>query len=205
MEAVAALNPATPAPYGRACTSCAHAKAKCVFQNGHAKCGRCHRLNKECLPSSSVRGSGIKKKPSTKAARLEEKLDGLVSLLTAASQPHAGQTQTPAQLEASAALAQFGPSPDSLESRVSTPGHEATSGYYLALPLSSLFLLRPKCSHHSSYPFSLIFGLHRDQKILQLHLKTFMTNRWIGKLPSDASHTGAQKDAINSIHQCLLP
>ena len=134
MEPITASNTSTPAPYGRACTTCARAKAKCVYQNGIAKCARCHRLNKECQQSPSSRGQGVKKKPSTKTARLEEKLDGLVSLLTAASQPHAGQAPTPAQLDASAALAQFGASPDSLESRVATPGHDATGEHCSASP-----------------------------------------------------------------------
>ena len=133
MESSAAPSSTTPAPYGRACAVCAHAKAKCVYQDGITKCGRCYRLNKECQPSPSVRGSGIKKKTSTKTARLEEKLDGLVSLLTTASKPHAGQSPTPGQLNTSAALAQFGASPESLESRAASPGHEAAGQFVSTL------------------------------------------------------------------------
>jgi hypothetical protein len=47
---------------------------------------RCHRLCKECIPQPAVRKRRIvNSTPSTKTARLEEKLDGLVSLLQSAS------------------------------------------------------------------------------------------------------------------------
>jgi hypothetical protein len=50
------------------------------------KC-RCCRLNKECQLSSAVRKRRIvKSMPPTKTTRLEEKLDGLVSLLQSATQ-----------------------------------------------------------------------------------------------------------------------
>ena len=124
MDSITALNPSIPATYGRACTTCAHAKAKCVYANGLLKCERCLRLQKECHPSPNARGSRIKKKSNTKTARLEEKLDGLVSLLTSASQPHTGQGTTPALVDASSAAAQFGASPESLGSRVASPGRE---------------------------------------------------------------------------------
>ena len=47
---------------------------------------RCHRLNKECHPSATVRRRNPKKPVVTKSSRLEEKLDGLVSLLKAGAQ-----------------------------------------------------------------------------------------------------------------------
>ena len=85
-------------------------------------------MHKDCRPSSNARGSKVKKKHNTKIARLEEKLDGLVSLLTAASAgPQAspnGQGVVPAQVDVSPALAQFGASPESLESRVASPRRE---------------------------------------------------------------------------------
>lgn len=136
MDSSASLSPSIPAPYGRACVTCVRAKAKCTHQEGITKCHRCSRLHKECQPSPSFRRPGIKKKASTKTARLEEKLDGLVALLTAASKPHAGQAPTPGQLDASAALAQFGGSPKSLESGNASPGHEASRQFSSALPLS---------------------------------------------------------------------
>ena len=126
MEPITASNTSSPAPYGRACTTCAHAKAKCVYHRGLSQCERCLRLHKDCQPSSNSRASKVKKRPTTKTARLEEKLDGLVSLLTAASQPQVEQDGAQTQVEASPALAQFGASPESLESRVASPGREGS-------------------------------------------------------------------------------
>ncbi|RAL59963.1 hypothetical protein DID88_000589 [Monilinia fructigena] len=66
----------------RACKTCALAKAKCVRRPGGStiKCERCYRLKKDCAtqtPSVRVR----KPQKTTKVAQLEEKLDGIVSLL----------------------------------------------------------------------------------------------------------------------------
>lgn len=47
---------------------------------------RCFRLKKECRPSSSVRKKRATPRHSSQTARLEQKLDGLVSLLKANSQ-----------------------------------------------------------------------------------------------------------------------
>lgn len=44
---------------------------------------RCYRLKKECRPAQSVRRRNPRKSAVTKTARLEEKLDGLVSLVKA--------------------------------------------------------------------------------------------------------------------------
>ena len=49
--------------------------------------GRCERLNKQCLPGPSLRRQQIVKKPSNNVTRLEEKLDGLYSLLKSGVQP----------------------------------------------------------------------------------------------------------------------
>ncbi|RAL15186.1 Zn(II)2Cys6 transcription factor [Aspergillus homomorphus CBS 101889] len=66
------------APYGRACVNCARAKCKCLLRNNGEGCERCIRLKKECIPSPTVR----QRRPrASRAARLEQKLDGLVSLL----------------------------------------------------------------------------------------------------------------------------
>lgn len=42
---------------------------------------RCHRLNKECNPATSVRKQTTKRTTALKRAQLEDKLDDLVSLL----------------------------------------------------------------------------------------------------------------------------
>ncbi|PQE19075.1 Zn(II)2Cys6 transcription factor protein [Rutstroemia sp. NJR-2017a BBW] len=69
--------------HGKACINCARAKVKCVEQS----IGACHRLNKDCQPITRVqRRKPAKKTTAAKTAELEEKLDGLVSLLAAATQ-----------------------------------------------------------------------------------------------------------------------
>ncbi|KAI0018841.1 hypothetical protein F4780DRAFT_495335 [Xylariomycetidae sp. FL0641] len=40
--------------YGRSCKVCVKVKCRCVPRQEGQKCERCHRLNKECLPSNSV-------------------------------------------------------------------------------------------------------------------------------------------------------
>jgi hypothetical protein len=47
---------------------------------------RCRRLNKECRPAEKVRHRSQRKPAVSKTARLEEKLDGLVSLIKAGAQ-----------------------------------------------------------------------------------------------------------------------
>ncbi|RYO76008.1 hypothetical protein DL763_010830 [Monosporascus cannonballus] len=94
----------TSAPYGHACAGCARAKCKCIISSRGAACERCRRLGRACVPSATVRkrstaasrraaarddrggGSGSSdngngNSSSGRAARLEEKLDDLVTLL----------------------------------------------------------------------------------------------------------------------------
>ncbi|ESZ90028.1 hypothetical protein SBOR_9584 [Sclerotinia borealis F-4128] len=66
-----------PVPYSRACINCARAKTKCNFGSNHSICERCGRLKKECVLSPVKR----RQKPRVTAERLEQRLDGLVSLL----------------------------------------------------------------------------------------------------------------------------
>ncbi|KAE9370271.1 hypothetical protein N431DRAFT_559479 [Stipitochalara longipes BDJ] len=72
----------------RACTNCVRAKAKCSFgDDTRVKCERCHRMNKTCQPSPPMRKRRIMRKSSEKeTSKLEQKLDGLVTLLTSATQ-----------------------------------------------------------------------------------------------------------------------
>ncbi|RDW82404.1 hypothetical protein BP6252_03516 [Coleophoma cylindrospora] len=85
--------PSTMGPGPRACVNCATAKAKCIFlsenSTANGKCRRCDRLNKECiLQTPAVR----KRKPPkvTRVAQLEEKLDGIVSLLKSSQKKSPG-------------------------------------------------------------------------------------------------------------------
>ncbi|KAK9350915.1 hypothetical protein V1523DRAFT_435885 [Lipomyces doorenjongii] len=73
---------------GRACTNCVRAKAKCSpGVNVGEKCERCHRMKKDCQPSPPVRKRRrVKRHSANKVEKLEEKLDGLVTLLKSATQ-----------------------------------------------------------------------------------------------------------------------
>ncbi|KAB8301529.1 hypothetical protein EYC80_003377 [Monilinia laxa] len=72
--------------HGKACVNCARAKVKCVEKNGVGACERCHRLAKDCQSiTRTKRRKPVKKTTAAKTAELEQKLDGLVSLLNAAN------------------------------------------------------------------------------------------------------------------------
>ncbi|RYP73026.1 hypothetical protein DL771_003894 [Monosporascus sp. 5C6A] len=75
--------PSHSGPYGLACTSCFKSKCKCVARPDGDGCQRCHRLNKQCRPSDSLRRRTSEKKPNSTAriAELESRLDGLISQL----------------------------------------------------------------------------------------------------------------------------
>ncbi|TGO85007.1 hypothetical protein BPOR_0441g00020 [Botrytis porri] len=86
MEEPSKENSVTP-KHGKACVNCAKAKVKCVEKNGVAACERCHRLIKDCQPITRTRRrKSVRRTAATRTAELEQKLDGLVSLLTAATQ-----------------------------------------------------------------------------------------------------------------------
>ncbi|KAH6887037.1 hypothetical protein B0T10DRAFT_607829 [Thelonectria olida] len=78
------LNPAVreSAPYGQACVGCSKAKCRCISRGPGNSCERCHRLNRDCHASAVVR-KRLARRPVTKTARLEEKLDDLFTLLKA--------------------------------------------------------------------------------------------------------------------------
>ncbi|KAL2845503.1 hypothetical protein BJY01DRAFT_214168 [Aspergillus pseudoustus] len=75
-----------PAPYGRACSNCSQSKCKCIYPKAGGRCQRCQRLNKECRKPASHKRQP-RKSSHSKAARLEDKLEDLVSLLRAGVQP----------------------------------------------------------------------------------------------------------------------
>ncbi|CAG9990119.1 unnamed protein product [Clonostachys byssicola] len=86
-----------PAGYGRSCTNCSRAKAKCIVKYPDASCVRCDRLGKECLPIVALRKRAPKKSPSSRTAKLEEKLDDLVSILRGTQQPQPPPSNAVAQ------------------------------------------------------------------------------------------------------------
>ncbi|KAI1618975.1 hypothetical protein EDD37DRAFT_624261 [Exophiala viscosa] len=73
----------------RACTNCVRAKARCLKTSSvdaMGTCERCHRMKKICQPSPPVRRARtLKKLSADKTSKLEEKLDGLVTLLKSAA------------------------------------------------------------------------------------------------------------------------
>jgi hypothetical protein len=119
MDPVASSSTGTRTPYGRACTNCSRLKCRCIYQPGELTCerlvsngftqcnllgarltsqNRCRRLKKDCLTSASTRRRGINKSPISRTARLEQKVDGLVSLLRSqatVNHPHPGLSDTP--------------------------------------------------------------------------------------------------------------
>lgn len=70
---------------GRACTNCARVKCKCIYRADVAGCERCHRLGKDCTSTRPAPRRPPRRQTqqdvSWRAARLEEKLDDLVSFL----------------------------------------------------------------------------------------------------------------------------
>ncbi|KAL3425507.1 tRNA processing endoribonuclease [Phlyctema vagabunda] len=102
------LTPSSMGPGPRACQPCAAAKAKCIFLSedlsNNGKCRRCDRLHKDCvLQVPATRKKKIHK--ITRVAQLEEKLDGIVSLLKSA---HPKDSEPPAESSSSGSN---GPSP----------------------------------------------------------------------------------------------
>ncbi|PVH94604.1 hypothetical protein DM02DRAFT_618496 [Periconia macrospinosa] len=86
--------PKSSAAYGHACSNCVKAKCKCVPRDDGNSCERCHRLVKECHPSTSVRKRAAKRPNpcASKTSKLEDKLDNLVSLLQAQHNPNSNRT-----------------------------------------------------------------------------------------------------------------
>ena len=101
----------------RACTVCARAKTKCLWSNAGASCDRCQRLGKECQPVTIPARRGPKPKGVTKTARLEQKLDGLVSLLQSGGTSANFTVARSSTAESPPAL----PSPESLQATNETP------------------------------------------------------------------------------------
>lgn len=139
------------APYGHACMGCSRAKSRCIGRTSDSPCERCHRLGKECQPSTVVR-KGRSRRPRSpgpsKTAVLEQKLDNLVNLLasqgslsttpasTSSGVPHeqASQGQTPEDHDVAASSQQ-----NARTTRHLTPSDDLTGAantlWYLADPI----------------------------------------------------------------------
>ncbi|KAM7187488.1 hypothetical protein V8F33_011228 [Rhypophila sp. PSN 637] len=107
--------------YGRACNNCAKAKCKCIpgtSPNGQGPCERCLRLRKDCQPAPSLRRKPGRK-PISKTAQLQDKLDDLVTLLQNAAANSTSGTSADALLQQARSLAQVA---SSSESSSASPG-----------------------------------------------------------------------------------
>lgn len=84
--------PSHSSPFGKACASCYKAKCKCIAHPDGPGCQRCHRLNKTCQPSGSVRRQTVIDKQNLKAqiSELSKKLDGLTERLESQNAPASG-------------------------------------------------------------------------------------------------------------------
>lgn len=101
----------------RACAMCVKAKAKCTPHPAvEGVCQRCHRLKKQCFLHERPSRKRTRTSKPTRVAQLEQKLDGLVTLLT--SNQSASQT-TPLSQASGIPLPR---SPMSLDSNASTAG-----------------------------------------------------------------------------------
>ncbi|KAI0097428.1 hypothetical protein F4776DRAFT_676824 [Hypoxylon sp. NC0597] len=102
MEAELPLNASRSqsTPGSRACTNCARVKCKCIYRADGITCERCHRLKKECTVSVSIGRRRGEKRGVSKTARLEDKLDELVSCLKAQKEAEKkGAAETLASIE----------------------------------------------------------------------------------------------------------
>ncbi|KAI0104065.1 putative C6 transcription factor [Hypoxylon sp. NC0597] len=111
--------PGHSAPYGQACMHCFKSKCKCVSRPDGDGCERCHRLNKQCRPSDSLRRRNAQKNQNSavRIAQLEGRLEGLVSLLQSVTKSPGSSDSLRKVLDES--LAGHG-QPDT-ESQVATP------------------------------------------------------------------------------------
>ncbi|KJR81619.1 uncharacterized protein SPSK_00717 [Sporothrix schenckii 1099-18] len=112
----ASRGPSHSAPYGQACLHCFKAKCRCVSRPDGDGCERCHRLQKTCHSSEAIRKRSRPKASAAGAtagvlrsadateervATIEEKLDGIMTMLQAV-------TQAPAKAAAAALRDVFG-------------------------------------------------------------------------------------------------
>ncbi|PYH98989.1 hypothetical protein BO71DRAFT_3062 [Aspergillus ellipticus CBS 707.79] len=108
-------------PAVRACTNCVRAKARCA-PGPSSTCERCQRMGKSCQPSPPVRKRRTVAKASTKEVqKLEEKLDGLVSILREATQGQTGLNRTALDT----ALERGGPASYAESVSAATPAQDA--------------------------------------------------------------------------------
>lgn len=82
-------NVGVPAGYGRSCTNCSRAKRRCILNPEGGSCEMCSRTGKECVQMETrrVRHARVRRNPTSMTAKLEAKLNDLVSILRAGQNP----------------------------------------------------------------------------------------------------------------------
>jgi hypothetical protein len=119
------------APYGQACAGCSRAKCRCIRRAHGIGCERCHRLQKRCEPSASVRRRSAPKPVGRgpRNANLQDTLEDLVSLLrsqastAAPTSVHSGHAST-AQARQDQGPSEDGlPTPQSSEDAIHNSNH----------------------------------------------------------------------------------
>ncbi|KAI9650910.1 hypothetical protein NHQ30_000945 [Ciborinia camelliae] len=159
-------------PYGRACLNCARAKTKCNFGSAgdYRICERCGRLKKSCVPAPVKR----RQKPRVTTERLEQRLDGLVSLL---------RTISPNNPEVENALNSFTTkttdshpppfSPHNITISSIQNSDEAASAS--VDPSASQFPPTPASSTFPTYPYTLPEGAEPTTEEAERYFQSFCT------------------------------
>ncbi|KAK9243068.1 hypothetical protein V1506DRAFT_494407 [Lipomyces tetrasporus] len=97
MDRIAPSSAGTPAPYGHSCATCAKSKRKCIVRRSGEPCERCYKTNKECRPAKTERRRHANRPVVSKATRLEEKIDSLMSLMKAGAQSDGAKASSSAR------------------------------------------------------------------------------------------------------------
>lgn len=156
---------------------------------------RCFRLKKECRPSSSVRKKRATPRNSSQTARLEQKLDGLVSLLKANSQGSLSAEAIEASAPEISANALPSASMGGTDNATPDPSPQSSSKYGHAYehPVSCLAPtqapyqenprsqnrsapITPASSSSSSFTYSLLRDVEPTVDEAELWFHTFQTN-----------------------------
>ena len=135
-----------PAGYGRSCTNCSRAKRRCIAAPEGGSCEMCSRTGKECVQMETrrARHARIRKNPTSVTAKLEAKLNDLVSILRAG--------QHPTQQESSVAqLSSQTPSSSSSQAMPSRLDSLAAAAAANPQPETSFCLGKTSCSHEPSH------------------------------------------------------
>lgn len=147
----------------RACVYCNKSKTKCIWpgEPGVGACTRCARLRRQCtVPHYAERR---RRGPSTRVGQLEEKIDGLVSLLNASRQ---------IQQQSSAPESSSSASEHTASNQQPTP---ATSIQEQSLASDSYCILPMSCMHVNDGHLGDCTGQH-EQDCSSSHRNAFQTS-----------------------------